>query len=97
MITEVSNDMSPAYIAGLKENLEDQAVVVFEKFQIIAHVNKALDETRRGEQRLALQADAECSRGNRWVLLKNSANHTPKLAPQHQALIKRNLATVKAH
>lgn len=96
-ITEVSIDMSPAYIAGVKENLGDQAVVVFDKFHVIAHVNKALDETRRAEQRLALQADAECLRGNRWVLLKNPANHTPKQALQYQGLLKRNLATVKAH
>lgn len=96
-ITEVSIDMSPAYIAGVKENLGDQAVIVFDKFHVIAHVNQALDETRRAEQRLALQADAELLKGNRWVLLKNPAHHTPKQAAQYQGLLKRNLATVKAH
>lgn len=96
-ITEVSIDMSPAYIAGVKENLGDQAVIVFDKFHVIAHVNQAVDETRRAEQRLALQADAEYLKGNRWVLLKNPANHTPKQAAQYQGLLKRNLAAVKAH
>ena len=49
-ITEVSIDMSPAYIAGVKENLGDQAVIVFDKFHVIAHVNQAVDETRRAER-----------------------------------------------
>lgn len=31
------------------------------------------------------------------MLLKNPANHTPKQALQYQSLLKRNLASVKAH
>lgn len=96
-ITEVSIDMSPAYIAGVKENLGDQAVIVFDKFHVIAHVNAAVDETRRAEQRLAPKADADYLKGQRWVLLKNPANHTEKQAAHYQGLLKRNLATVKSH
>jgi transposase len=96
-ITEVSIDMSPAYIAGVKENLGDQAVIVFDKFHVIAHVNAAVDETRKAEQRQVAKPDREYLKGSRWVLLKNPANHTEKQAAHYQGLLKRNLCAVKAH
>jgi len=96
-ITEVSIDMSSSYMAGVKEHLGDQAVIVFDKFHVIAHVNHAVDETRRAEQRLVLKPEADYLKGHRWVLLKNPANHTEKQAEQYQGLLKRNLAAVKAH
>jgi transposase len=96
-ITEVSIDMSPAYVAGVKENLGDQAAIVFDKFHVIAHVNEAVDETRRAERRLAGKSDADLLKDSRWVLLKNPANHTLKQAALYQGLLKTNLAAVKAH
>ena len=82
-ITEVSIDMSPAYIAGVKENLGDQAVIVFDKFHVVAHANAAVDETRRAEQRHLGKAQREQLKGARWALLKNPANHTPKQAERY--------------
>ena len=95
-ITEVSINMSPAYVAGVKENLGDQAVIVFDKFHVIAHVNQAVDETRKAERRQVDQADAAYLKASKWVLLKNPANPTEKQAAHDQGLLKRNLATVKA-
>ena len=69
-ITEVSIDMSPAYVAGVKENLGDPAVIVFDKFHVIAHVNQAVDETRKAERRQVDQADAAYLKASKWVLLK---------------------------
>lgn len=96
-ITEVSIDMSPAYVAGVRETLGDQAVVVFDKFHVIAHVNAAVDETRRAERRLCGKSDADLLKDSRWLLLKNPANHTPRQAALYQGLLKTNLAAVKAH
>lgn len=96
-ITEVSIDMSPAYIAGVKETLGEQAVLTFDKFHVIAHVNAAVDETRKAERQQANQADASWLKASKWILLKNPANHTAKQAVQYQGLLKRNLAAVKAH
>ena len=96
-ITEVSLDMSPAYIAGVKENLGDQAVIVFDKFHVIMHATIAVDETRRVECRLANNPDRELLKESRWVLLKNPANHTAKQALKYAGLLKTNLASVKAH
>ena len=45
-ITEISLDLSPAYVAGAKQNLSDQAVIVFDPFHVVTHVNQAVDERR---------------------------------------------------
>ena len=96
-ITEVSIDMSPAYIAGVLENLGDQAVIVFDKFHVIAHANQAVDETRRTERTHVDKQGRELLKEARWILLKNPANHTPKQAARYAGLLKSNLASVKAH
>lgn len=96
-ITEVSIDMSPAYIAGVHENLGDQAVIVFDKFHVIAHANQAVDETRRTERTRVDKAGRELLKQSRWILLKNPSNHTAKQAARYVGLLKSNLASVKAH
>lgn len=96
-ITEVSIDMSPAYIAGVRENLGDQAVIVFDKFHVIMHANQAVDETRRAEHAQLDQADRAQLKQTRWILLKNPVNHTPKQAARYAGLLKSKLASVKAH
>jgi transposase len=95
-ITEVSIDMSPAYIAGVRENLGEQARIVFDKFHVIAHANAAVDETRRAEQRHLGKDQRAQLKGARWALLKNPVNHTPKQAARYVGLLKSNLASVKA-
>jgi transposase len=96
-ITEVSIDMSPAYTAGVDENLGAQAVIVYDKFHVIAHANKAVDETRRIERAGANKADRQLLKKARWVLLKNPANHTPTQAEKYAGLLNSKLASVKAH
>lgn len=64
-IEAVSIDMSPAYIKGVTEHLPN-AEITFDKFHVIAHASKAVDLTRRMEQKL----DPDL-KGLRWVLLKD--------------------------
>ena len=45
-IKQVSCDMSPAFIKGVKENLP-QAEITFDKFHIIKLINEAVDQVRR--------------------------------------------------
>jgi transposase len=89
--------MSPAFTAGVKENLGDQAVIVFDKFHVIMHATMAVDQTRRVECRLASKPDREPLKESRWGLLKNPANHTAKQALKYAGLLKTNLSSVKAH
>ena len=64
-VESVSIDMSPTFIRGVAEHLPN-AQVTFDKFHVVAHASKALDETRRQEQRLD-----PALKGLRWTLLKD--------------------------
>src|SRR6516162_5686797 len=61
----VSIDMSPAFIKGVTKHLPN-ARITFDKFHVVAHASKALDETRRSEQK----TDPSL-KGLRWALLKD--------------------------
>jgi transposase len=47
-ITDISCDMSPAFMKGVKENLPD-AKITFDKFHILKIINEAVDAVRREE------------------------------------------------
>ncbi|MBL4561368.1 MAG: transposase [Labilibaculum sp.] len=49
-ITDVSSDMSPAFIKGIKENLSNSEIT-FDNFHIVKIINEAVDngQKRRGK------------------------------------------------
>ena len=96
-IQEVSIDMSPAYIAGVKENIGAQAQVVFDKFQVIAHVNDAVDHVRRQEMRFGGWATRNDLKKTRWIWLKNPGNLNEKPTASQQRLEGKNLRPAKAY
>ena len=96
-IEEVSMDMSPSYIAGVKENMGDQAQMVFDKFHVIAHVNEAVDAVRRQEMRLGGWATRKELKETRWIWLKNPENLDDKQKAKRQRLEEKNLLTAKAY
>ena len=67
-ITDVSCDMSPAFIKGVRENLVE-AKITFDKFHILKIINEAVDEVRRMEAR-----DNPLLKGTRYIFLKNDKN-----------------------
>jgi transposase len=69
-ITDVSCDMSPAFIKGVKDNLPN-AEITFDKFHILKLINKAVDEVRRTEA----QSNPLLT-GSRYIFLKNEKNLT---------------------
>lgn len=69
-IKDVSCDMSPAFIKGVKENLPN-AEITFDKFHIIKIINKAVDEIRREEQK-----ENSNLKHSRYLFLKNKDNLT---------------------
>jgi transposase len=71
-ITDVAIDMSPAYIAGVVENLP-KVKIVFDKFHIVMHLNKAMDELRKGERK-----DAQMLKGHKYTVLHRYENLTLK-------------------
>lgn len=91
-ITDVSCDMSPAFIKGVTEQLPN-AKITFDRFHILKIINEAVDEVRREEAKTnPLLTNA------RYVFLKNEANLTAKQREKKAELLISglNLASMKA-
>jgi len=92
-VREVCCDMSPAFIAGIEEHL-DEAEITFDKYHVSKIINDAVDEVRRQEQK-----DRPELKGTRYVWLKNQDNLTGKQAEILGPLVlpKLNLKTARAY
>ena len=91
-ITDVSCDMSPAFIKGVRENLPN-AEITFDKFHIIKIINEAVDQVRRDEAK-----DQDILKGCRYLFLKNNYNLTVKQKTELEnlQLPKFRLKTIRA-
>ena len=91
-ITNVSCDMSPAFIKGVGEQLP-KAEITFDKFHILKVINKGVDQVRREEAR-----GNPLLKGSRYIFLKNDSNLTvkQKLTKKTLCLSKLNLKSVRA-
>ena len=79
-ITDVSCDMSPAFIKGVTENLPN-AQITFDKFHILKIINEAVDEVRREEAKTN-----PLLKKTRYIFLKNEKNLTEKQRQQKEEL-----------
>jgi transposase len=91
-ITEVCQDMSAAYLAGVREHLP-AAQVTFDRFHVKQKLSEALDKIRRAESK----AHRELLRGTRYLWLKRPENLTVKQLDWLDALLDAPLQTVAAY
>lgn len=89
-IKDVSCDMSPAFIKGVKEQLPE-AQITFDKFHVLKIINEAVDKVRRAETK-----DNPVLKGARYVLLKNEQNLTTKQKAKKESLSNLNLKSMRA-
>lgn len=89
-IEEACLDMSPAFIAGLSEQLPN-AQLTFDNFHLMQLLGDAVDQVRRAEQPTHPEL-----KGTRYLWLKNDWNRTAKQAATFDALRSSKLATVRA-
>lgn len=91
-IEKVSCDMSSSFIKGVKENFPD-AEIVFDKFHLMALLNRAVDAVRRRELK-----KNPILIGSKYVCLKNRENYTPRQEEKYREieLKKMNLETFRA-
>lgn len=82
-IASVSIDMSPAFIQGCQRYLPN-AQITFDKFHVIAQASRALDATRRMEQKRAPDL-----KGLRWKLLRDYGRLPPAERAEIDALLAR--------
>ena len=91
-IENVSCDMSPAFIKGVKDNLPN-AEITFDKFHIVKIINKAVDEVRREEAK-----NLDLLKSTRYLFLKNHNNLTPKQSEKlaELSISKLNIKSIRA-
>ncbi len=91
-ITDVSCDMSPAFIKGVRDNLPN-AEITFDKFHILKLINEAVDKVRRAEA-----ATNPLLKGTRYIFMKNEENLTANQKRQKDELnmSKQNLKSLRA-
>ena len=95
-ITQASMDMSRAYQCGVAENCRN-AQVVFDKFHVIANVNKAVDQVRKAEIRTGAKDVWKQLYKTQWIWRKNPENLTPKEQLRLEQIDQESLATAKAY
>jgi transposase len=95
-ITQASMDMSVAYRSGVAETCRN-AQVVFDKFHIIAHVNKAVDQVRKTEVRIGGKGVWDQLYKSQWLWRKNPENLTSKEQLRMQQMDLQALCTAKAY
>jgi transposase len=92
-VTELSMDMSPAFICGAQANFA-HAQITFDRFHVMKKLSEAIDEVRRAEQQ-----HTPALKKSRYLWLKNRKNLTTKQA-QSLAWLTRpsmHLATARAY
>jgi len=93
----VCSDMWKPYLKVIKRDA-GQALNVLDKFHIVAHLNKAVDETRRLDAaELRRQGDKVTLKHSRWCLLKRPGNLSKKQTGRLRRLLRLNLQTARAY
>lgn len=80
-IKNMSIDMSPAFIFGVKEHLPN-ANITFDKFHVTALLQKAMDEVRKAELRIHAEI-----KGTKYLFLKNEDKQSQQAIKQKYEFI----------
>ncbi len=91
-IVEVSQDMSDAYIAGVRDHLPS-AQITFDRFHVKKHLGEALDEVRREEAK----THKALLKNTRYLWLKRPENLTDKQLDWLDELLTQPLQIVRAY
>jgi transposase len=93
----VCSDMWKPFLKVIKEHAP-AAVQILDRFHIMTHFSKAIDEVRAGEAKaLAQRGKGEILKKSRWALLKRPENLTENQTIKLRQLVAYNLKTMKAY
>ncbi len=89
-------DMWAPYLKSIRDHLP-QATVVFDRFHIVQHLNRALDDVRREEVKKLKGEERIDMKKTRYILLKNPRNLKPKEKRRLSYLIKLNNRIIRGY
>ena len=92
----ICSDMWKPYIKVIRANAT-KAVHVLDRFHIMTHFSKAIDEIRAGEHRSLKDKGLETLKHSRWCLLKRQENLTDKQRNRLVDLLAYNLKSIRAY
>jgi transposase len=96
-IEAVAMDMWPAYIAATREWIPDaDERIVFDRFHVMAHMEKAVDAVRKREHRELSAVGDDTLKGTKWMWLYNMENVPDKHRPLLEFLRDLNLKISRA-
>jgi transposase len=97
LIKFICSDMWKPYLKVVREKAS-QAIHVLDRFHIMQHFSKAIDEVRAGEAKeLAAKGKGDILKHSRWALLKRSENLTETQELKLSEILRANLRTAKAY
>ena len=90
-------DMWRPYLKVIAKKAE-QAIHILDRFHIMAHINKAIDEVRAQEAReLKAQGYEPVLTKSRWLLLKRPENLTEQQESKLSELLRYNLRSIRSY
>ena len=93
----VCSDMWKPYLKVVKKKA-GKAIHILDRFHIVSHMNKAIDEVRAEEAReLKKQGNGDVLKRSRWLFLKRSENLKEKQSQRLAEIVKHNLKTVRSY
>jgi transposase len=93
----ICSDMWKPYLKVIAKKAT-QAIHILDRFHIMAHLNKAIDEVRAGEAReLKEKGYAPVLARSRWLFLKRPENLTEKQDTKLADLLKYNLRSIRSY
>jgi transposase len=92
----VAMDMSRSFSSAVTECLP-KADIVFDRYHIMAHINMAIEKSRREQQLLFVDKDRTALKGCRFMLLRNYHALTPDYKVKLDSLFEINKPLFKMH
>jgi transposase len=97
LIEFVASDMWKAYLKVIARKIP-QAIHVLDRFHIMTHLNKAIDQVRAEEAKeMKRKGLVPLLHKSRWCLLKRKSNLTERQEGKLESLLPYNLRAVKAY
>jgi transposase len=95
-LTFICSDMWKPYLKVIAKKAS-QALNILDRFHIMSHMSKAIDEIRAGEARELMRNGNALLKGSRWWLLKRPENLKAHQEASLRELLKYNLRAVRAY